>query len=79
MSITFILRRTHSYATIVRRYMPAILNWELIYEATALIPGFGDPCVTVQDRARISKPICDVTEARWERVIRPAMAGGRRL
>lgn len=53
------------------------LDWAKIYEATAMIPGFGDYTSLCRPSEDFKTNICDVTEARWDRVLRPAMAGER--
>jgi tRNA pseudouridine38-40 synthase len=53
------------------------LDWEKIYEATAMIPGFGDYTSLCRPSEDFKTNLCDVTEARWDKVIRPAGAGDR--
>ncbi|MBS1684702.1 MAG: tRNA pseudouridine synthase A [Bacteroidetes bacterium] len=53
------------------------LDWEKIYEATALIPAFGDYTSLCRPSEDFKTNICDVTEARWDRIVRPAVAGER--
>jgi tRNA pseudouridine38-40 synthase len=53
------------------------LNWDLIHEATALIPGFGDYTSLCRPSEDFKTNLCTVTVARWDKVIRPAVAGDR--
>ncbi len=53
------------------------LDWNKIYEATAMIPGFGDYTSLCRPSEDFKTNLCDVTEARWDRVVRPAIAGDR--
>lgn len=55
------------------------LDWEKIYEATAMIPGFGDYTSLCRPSEDFKTNICEVTEARWDRVVRPAMSGDRQV
>jgi tRNA pseudouridine38-40 synthase len=50
-------------------------NWDLVEKATALLPSFKDFTSLCRPSDDFKTNICDVTEAKWEKVIRPAVAG----
>ena len=53
------------------------IDWDLMNEAAALLPGFSDFTTLCRPSEDFKTNICNVTEARWERVKRPAVAGFR--
>jgi tRNA pseudouridine38-40 synthase len=52
------------------------MNWERVDEATLLIPQFKDFTSLCRMSVDFKTNICDVSEARWDRISRPAIAGG---
>ncbi len=55
------------------------MDWELTFEATKLITEFKDFTSLCRMSEDFKTNICDVTEARWDWVTRPAMAGGKEV
>jgi len=53
------------------------INWDLMNEAAALLPTFSDFTTLCRPSEDFKTNICNVTEARWEKVERPAFAGMR--
>lgn len=51
-------------------------DWEAINQATALLPTFSDFTSLCRPSEDFKTNICNVTEARWDVVKRPALAGG---
>ena len=53
------------------------IDWDLMNEAAAMLPTFSDFTTLCRPSEDFKTNICNVTEARWEKVTRPAAAGGR--
>jgi tRNA pseudouridine38-40 synthase len=53
------------------------INWDLMNEAAAMLPSFSDFTTLCRPSEDFKTNICNVTEARWEKVLRPAVAGFR--
>jgi tRNA pseudouridine38-40 synthase len=51
------------------------MDWDRAMEATLLVPGFGDYTSLCRPSEDFKTNLCQVTEARWDRVYRPARAG----
>lgn len=51
------------------------MDWDLVIEATKLIPTFKDFTSLCRASEDFSTNLCNVTEARWDKIIRPAVAG----
>lgn len=51
------------------------MNWEKAFEATKLLPTFSDFTSLCRPSEDFKTNICQLTEARWEEVKRPARAG----
>jgi tRNA pseudouridine38-40 synthase len=72
----------HSYKdTFLRHYSTQIyaqgIDWDLMNEAAALLPSFSDFTTLCRPSEDFKTNICQVSEARWEKVVRPAIAGFR--
>jgi tRNA pseudouridine38-40 synthase len=57
-------------------YTPGI-DWDLMNEAAAMLPSFSDFTTLCRPSEDSKTNICHVTEARWEKVTKPAVAGFR--
>jgi tRNA pseudouridine38-40 synthase len=72
----------HDYKdTFLRHYSTQIyskgIDWGLMNEAAAMLPAFSDFTTLCRPSEDFKTNICNVTEARWEKVTRPAIAGFR--
>ena len=53
------------------------INWDLMNEAAAMLPSFSDFTTLCRPSEDFKTNICNVTEARWEKITKPALAGFR--